>query len=84
MTPLLPIPAAALVLAVSPATLRGWVSAGRVPYRKLGGCVRFTQEDLNAIIRDAYRPPRQPEPSRGRVAGGEVKWGVPRAEWGTG
>ena len=61
MTSLLTIPSAAALLAISPATLRRWCSTGRVAHRKVGGAIRFTEEDVEAIVRQSYRGVRESE-----------------------
>jgi excisionase family DNA binding protein len=37
-------------LQLNPVTLRQWVSQGRIPYRKLGKAVRFSNDDVVKII----------------------------------
>ena len=73
MPPLLTIPDAAAVLAISPATLRRWCSTGRVAHRKVGGTIRFTQEDVEAIVKGAYRGVRESEAGACGV-GEPLKW----------
>lgn len=41
---------AARHLGVAEITLRKWVSAGRVPYTKIGRYTRFTLEQLREIV----------------------------------
>jgi excisionase family DNA binding protein len=50
---------AAELLRISPQTLRGWVSKGRVPYLKLGGAVRFTERQLEDLLARSERPGEQ-------------------------
>jgi len=38
------------LIQVHPGTVRNWVYQGRVPHRKIGKAVRFTAEDVQAII----------------------------------
>jgi excisionase family DNA binding protein len=40
----------ASIIGVHPVSVRRWVMLGQVPYRKIGRAVRFTQEDVQAII----------------------------------
>jgi excisionase family DNA binding protein len=47
---LLTIAEAAIVLGVKPQTLYLWVSLRRIPYRKIGRLVRFTESDLEEFI----------------------------------
>jgi predicted site-specific integrase-resolvase len=47
---------AARLLGVAPATLERWRWAGRGPrYRKLGRCVRYALEDLEAFVAASAR-----------------------------
>ena len=41
---------AAEMLGVSIKTIQYWRYAGKVPYIKVNGCVRFTQEDIDSIM----------------------------------
>ncbi|MFF7927014.1 helix-turn-helix domain-containing protein [Streptomyces mirabilis] len=43
-------------LGVSPSWLRSESACGRVPYRQIGGHRMFSEEDLEQIVKDAYRP----------------------------
>ena len=74
MTALLTVSEAAELLSISPHTLRRWVSQQRVPCRKLGGCVWFTEADVEEIVRGAYREVREPEERTCRVPVGPLKW----------
>lgn len=47
---------AAKRLHVKPSTIRRWVFQRRVPYLKLGGCVRIAESDINALVEGARRP----------------------------
>ena len=72
MTPLLDLKSAAAVLGISPCTLRRAVRAGKVPHRRVGGVIRFTEDDLAEYIeasRVGFRG--VPEP---RVKMGPLKW----------
>ncbi len=73
MTALLTIPEAASRLSIAPATLRRWAARGSVPSRKVGGAVRFSEEDVEAIIAESYRPVRGPARDD-RVTMGPLKW----------
>jgi excisionase family DNA binding protein len=63
---------AAAALGISPSTLYRAVEAGEVPHHKvLGKVIRFTQSDIDEILRASYRGVRQAEV---RVeVGGRVK-----------
>lgn len=57
ITHLLTYRESAQLLGLAEGTLRIWVSAGRIPYTKLGKSVRFTPEQIEAIIhRGAVNP----------------------------
>ncbi|MFG2695609.1 helix-turn-helix domain-containing protein [Kitasatospora sp. NPDC048407] len=43
-------------LGVAASWLRTESSAGRVPYRLIGSHRMFSEEDLEQIVKDAYRP----------------------------
>ncbi len=70
---LLTLPQAAARLSIAPATLRRWAARGSVPSRKVGGCVRFSEEDLAEIVAQSYRPVRGADREE-RVSIGELKW----------
>ncbi len=78
MTPLLTLPAAAALLSLSPATLRRWCSTGRVAHRKVGGAIRFTEQDVEAIVRESYRGVR--EEREPRAINQPILWGRTEAE----
>lgn len=40
----------AIILKISPVTLRRWVSQGFMPCTKIGGAVRFTIEQIKSIM----------------------------------
>lgn len=46
-------------LAVSPATVRKWIFAGRLPTVRLGRAVRVREEDIETLIRIGYAPLRR-------------------------
>lgn len=48
--PLLTIKQAAERLALSPLTLYAWISRRQIPHRRLGRQVRFSEDDLAAIV----------------------------------
>ncbi|MFI0818616.1 helix-turn-helix domain-containing protein [Streptomyces sp. NPDC021098] len=49
---------AAVLLQVPASWLRKKAAAGHIPYTKIGRHLRFSADDLNAIIRDGARGPR--------------------------
>ena len=59
--PLLTIEEAAGLLGVKPQTLYLWVSQRRVPFRKIGRLVRFTETDLEEFIEKQKQPPLSSE-----------------------
>ena len=60
MTRLLTIPEAAELLGVKAQTLYLWVSTRRIPHRKIGRLVRFTEGDLAEFI-NRQKQPTSPE-----------------------
>ncbi|MER8162154.1 MULTISPECIES: helix-turn-helix domain-containing protein [Streptomyces] len=54
---------AAALLQVPASWLRKKASADQIPYTKIGRHLRFSTDDLNAIIRDGARGPRRHTPS---------------------
>ncbi|MEV8057750.1 helix-turn-helix domain-containing protein [Streptomyces antimycoticus] len=54
---------AAALLQVPASWLRKKASADQIPYTKIGRHLRFSTDDLNAIIRDGARGPRRSTPS---------------------
>ena len=74
MTPLQDLKSAAAMLGISPCTLRRAVRAGKVPHRRLGGMIRFTEDDLAEYVESCRIGVRGvPEP---RVKMGPLKWVV--------
>ena len=74
MSPLHDLPTAAKILGVSSCTLRRAVKAGKVPHRRVGGVIRFTEDDLVDYIEACRIGVRGvPEP---RVKVGPLKWVV--------
>jgi excisionase family DNA binding protein len=72
VSPLLDLPAAAAILGVSACTLRRAVSAGKVPHRRIGGVIRFTEEDIRQYVESCAVGVRGvPEPAK--VISGGVK-----------
>jgi excisionase family DNA binding protein len=53
---LLRIDEAAKLLGVEISTLRSWVYKKRIPYVKLGGCLRFRRADLDDFISEHRVP----------------------------
>jgi len=45
------------ILGLSHATLRKWVCTRRIPYLKLGGCVRFNAEEISRWLKKYARTP---------------------------
>jgi excisionase family DNA binding protein len=73
VTPLLDLKSAAAVLGISPDTLRHWCYAGKCPHRKIGGKIRFTEEDIAEYIEGSRIGVRGvPEPRVARI--GPLKW----------
>lgn len=66
MEPLRDIKAAAGILGISPHTLAKQVTARTIPFRFIGRHVRFTEEDLAAIVEAGKRTP-ETVPSRTEV-----------------
>jgi excisionase family DNA binding protein len=54
---LLTIPEAAALLGVKAQTLYLWVSQKRVPHRKIGRLVRFTESDLEEFVSKQKQQP---------------------------
>ncbi len=54
---------AAALLQVPASWLRKKAAADQIPYTKIGRHLRFSTDDLNAIIRDGARGPRRHTPS---------------------
>ena len=74
MTPLLDLPTAAKILGLSVCTLRRAVRAGKVPHRRLGGMIRFTEEDIAEYVESCRIGVRGvPEP---KAKMGPLKWVV--------
>jgi excisionase family DNA binding protein len=48
-------------LGIAESTLRRWVAQRQVPHHRLGRLVRFTEADIEAILRPV--PPEQPASS---------------------
>lgn len=40
-------------LRLKPQTLRNWVSAGKIEHYKIGGAVRFSDEQLDNILKNS-------------------------------
>jgi excisionase family DNA binding protein len=59
MDRLLTISEAAQVLGIRPQTLYLWVSQRRIPFRKIGRLVRFTESDLQDFVELGRQPPRE-------------------------
>jgi excisionase family DNA binding protein len=57
MNRLLTITEAAALLGVKPQTLYLWVSLRRVPHRKIGRLVRFTEADLEEFVENQKQTP---------------------------
>jgi len=53
---------AAARLRVRESTLRCWAREGKVPCRRLGRALRFSEDDLRQIVDAAAAPTRAPEP----------------------
>lgn len=51
-------PEAAERLRISESTLRHWVSHGKMPHHKLGARVRFTDDDLDFVLKPSPVLPR--------------------------
>jgi excisionase family DNA binding protein len=58
---LLTIAEAAALLGVKAQTLYLWVSQKRVPHRKIGRFVRFTESDLEEFVDRQKQQPTDPE-----------------------
>lgn len=51
MKKLYTIEEAADILRIKPGTLRNWVTAKTVEFSKVGGSIRFTEDQLKAMIK---------------------------------
>jgi excisionase family DNA binding protein len=58
---LLTISEAAALLGVKPQTLYLWVSLRRIPHRKIGRLVRFTEADLEEYVEKQRQQPTDDE-----------------------
>ena len=52
-------------LRLAPITIRRRVKSGEIPYRKLGGRIFFTQEDLDHYVAVSAVPARKPDGEAG-------------------
>lgn len=43
------------LLGVKETTIRTWLSLRKIPYCKVGNCVRFTQEQIDSVARPVER-----------------------------
>lgn len=74
MQPLLDLKSAAAVLGISPCTLGRAVRAGRIAHRRIGGAIRFTEDDIAEYVeRCAVGVRGVSEP---KVKMGNLKWVV--------
>jgi excisionase family DNA binding protein len=72
MTPLMTLDDAAKVLAISSCTLRRKVARGEVPHKRIGGAIRFSEQDLNEYLERCQVGTRgAPEP---KLRIGPLKW----------
>jgi len=55
--PLIKYEEAAGLLGIAQITLRKWVSQDKVPYYKLGRCVRFRRSELQEWLNEQYINP---------------------------
>ena len=55
-SPLLTYRQVAKILGIGEQTARRWVSQGKLPYIKLGSCVRFRLSDLGQFVEDHSVP----------------------------
>jgi excisionase family DNA binding protein len=62
MTPLMTVPEAANLLRISERTLRGYVANGRIPHRRIGGSIRFSEQDLESFVDSCVVEMRHPDP----------------------
>jgi excisionase family DNA binding protein len=53
MTPLLSIPEAAKLLGISESTMRSHVSCRRIAHRRIGGSIRFTEQDIQSFVEES-------------------------------
>jgi excisionase family DNA binding protein len=74
MDPLLTVIEAARLLKIAPHTLRGHVTASRIAYRRIGGAIRFTEQDLAEFIERSKVPIREPEDAPTPIRLGPMKW----------
>jgi excisionase family DNA binding protein len=68
---------AAKFLNVSPRTIDRAKNDGRLNYRQIGACIRFTQDDLDAFITKASKHPvsvEKPQPEKNGL------WEVKKSE----
>jgi excisionase family DNA binding protein len=59
VAPLLSVRDVAKRLSLSESTVRGFVARGKIAHRRLGGAIRFTEEDLAEFIERCKRPIRE-------------------------
>ena len=63
--PLLTVKDVAGILACSASEVYALKAAGKIPYCKIGGMVRFRSEDIDQFIRESLVMPRErPNPTR--------------------
>jgi excisionase family DNA binding protein len=53
MTPLLSIRDAAKLLGISESTMRSHVSCRRIAHRRIGGAIRFTEQDIQSFVEES-------------------------------
>jgi len=59
MTKLLTVKQVSEILNTSASTIYQWVEEGKIPYCKLNGCLRFTEDEISAWITGCKRDPKE-------------------------
>lgn len=48
---------ASQILSIKPKTLRAWVASRKIGFHKIGGCVRFSEDEIKRLIEESAMPP---------------------------
>jgi excisionase family DNA binding protein len=56
LKPLLDVNETARLLHLKVSTLRSWILKKKIPYCKVGRCIRFRRADIEALISDSLIP----------------------------
>jgi excisionase family DNA binding protein len=52
------------MLSVSTSKLYEMVEKGEIEHHRIGGAIRFTEENVNALLEETKRERREPEPCK--------------------